>query len=480
MANGRASRFAKPKPEYDLVIVGVGSAGIVAAEFAAAIRLRVAAVEAARIGGDCLWTGCVPSKALLASARVAHQMRTADRFGIAAVEPDVDLEAVWRRIHAIREQIASTDDSPQRFHDLGVEVVFGRARLTGPNTVEVGDRRLETRYVLVATGSRPAVPPVDGLAEAGYVTSETVFELERPPRSLVVMGGGPVGVELAQGCRRLGMPVTLLQRGPRLLPRDEPELTGIVERTLLGEGVQVRLGADARRVSVENGRKIVEARIGDEDVSFEADDVLVAAGRSPTVNGLGLDRLGIEIGEHGIVVDGNLRTSVESVYAVGDVAGRYLFTHNAAHEAATALRDMFYPGSGKPSDLVPWCTFTDPELASVGLSVAEARQRHGDDTRIWSRELSRSDRARAESAGEGAVILVTARGRLVGAHVLAPGAGELIQQLGLAIRDERKLRELAGLIHVYPTVATSIQQLAGEAAYAYARRWARLLRVGGR
>jgi pyruvate/2-oxoglutarate dehydrogenase complex dihydrolipoamide dehydrogenase (E3) component len=469
------------KPEYDLVVVGLGSAGIVAAEFAAELDLRVAAVEESRIGGDCLWTGCVPSKALLASAKVAHHMRTADGYGIAPVEPAVDLAAVWRRIKVIQEEIASTDDSPDHFAELGVELVWGRARIVGHTTVMVDDRRLETRYVLIATGSRPAVPEVDGLAEAGFVTSETIFELVRPPTSLVVLGGGPIGVELAQGCRRLGIAVTLLQRGDRLLPRDEPELTSIVEQVLRDEGVDVRVGADVRSVSTANSRKIVTAEIGARDERFEAEAILVAAGRAPNVTGLGLEQLGVEIRHEGVAVDTRMRTSSRSIYAVGDAAGRFLFTHNAAHEAATAVRDMFFPGSGKPTELVPWCTFTDPELASVGLSTREALERHGDRaTRIWRRGLVHSDRARAEGTTDGIVVLVTAKERIVGAHVLAPGAGELIQALALAIREGMKLRDLAGLVHVYPTVATSVQQLAGDAAYEYGRRWAKRLRIGRR
>jgi len=469
------------KPDYDLVVVGLGSAGIVAAEFAADLGLRVAAVEASRIGGDCLWTGCVPSKALLASARVAHHMRTANRYGIAPVEPDVDLVAVWQRIRTIQQEIAMTDDSPEHFRELGVELIFGRAQLTGLTTVEVGDRQLGTRYILIATGSRPAMPKLDGLADAGFVTSETIFELERPPRSIVVLGGGPIGVELAQGCRRLGISVTLLQRGARLLPRDEPELTSIVEQVLRDEGVDVRLGASVRSVSTGNGGKVVHAEIDGREERAEAEEILVAAGRTPNLDGLGLAQLGIETASRGVAVDARLRTSVASIYAVGDVAGRYLFTHNAAHEAAVAVRDMFFPGSGKPADLVPWCTFTDPELASVGLTSAAAHERNGmQATRVWRRELARSDRARADGAVEGVIMLVTAKDKLVGAHVLAPGAGELIQELALAIRSGTKLRDLAGLVHVYPTMATSVQQLAGEAAYEYGRRWGRRLRIGRR
>jgi pyruvate/2-oxoglutarate dehydrogenase complex dihydrolipoamide dehydrogenase (E3) component len=463
--------------DYDLVVVGVGSAGLVAVEFAAQLGLRVAAVEASRVGGDCLWTGCVPSKALLASAKVAHHMRTAGGYGILSVEPEVDLEAVWRRIRAIQEEIASTDDSPDSIRERGVELLFGRARLASPHAVEVNGRRLDTRYVLLATGSRPAVPRVSGLGEAGFVTSETVFELERPPRRLAVLGGGPIGVELAQACRRLGMEVALFQRGARLLPRDEPELAAIVDDVLRREGVAVHLRADVRGVESENGRRFVDAG----GTKLEVDSILVATGRSPNVEGLGLDDVGIETGSRGIAVDDRLRTSVGSVYAVGDVAGRYLFTHNAAHEAAVAVRNMFFPGSSSPSELVPWCTFTDPELASAGLTVTAARERHGEEAvEVWRRSLEHSDRARAEGTTEGKVVLVTAKEKLVGAHVLAPGAGELIQALALAIRQGAKLRELAGLVHVYPTIATSVQQLAGHAAYAYGRRWGRLLRVGRR
>jgi len=463
--------------DYDLVVVGLGSAGLVAAEFASKLELRVAAVEASRVGGDCLWTGCVPSKALLASAKVARHMRTADRYGITPVEPEIDLAAVWRRIRTIQQEIATTDDSPDTLRERGVELVFGRARIAAPHTVEVDGRELSTRFVLIATGSRPAEPPVTGLPDAGFLTSETIWELEQPPRSLAVLGGGPIGVELAQACRRLGIEVTLFQRGERLLPRDEPALAAIVEQVLRDEGVDVRLGAHVESVSSANGRTVV---IGN-GTRVAADAILVATGRTPNVDGLGFEGLGIETGPRGIKVDARLRTSVDSVYAVGDVAGRHLFTHNAAHEAAVAVRNMFFPGSSRPAELVPWCTFTDPELASAGLTGAAAAARHGETaTRVWRRPLAHSDRARAESATAGEIVLVTAKGKLVGAHVLAPAAGELIQMLALAIRDGIKLRELAGLVHVYPTFATSVQQLAGDAAYDYGRQWARRLRIGRR
>lgn len=462
---------------YDLVIVGVGSGGLVAADFAATLGLRVAAVEAHRIGGDCLWTGCVPSKALLASAKVAHHMRRAAEYGIRPVEPDVDLEAVWARIRSVQDAIATTDDSPEHLEAKGVEVVHGAATIVSAHEVEVGGRRLDTRFILIATGSRPAVPDIDGLAEAGYLTSETLFELERPPASLVVVGGGPIGVELAQGCRRLGLPVTLLQRGARLLPRDEPELTKRVPDILRREGVEVQLDADLQRVRVEDGSLVVHARLGEAERTFRAGGILVAAGRTPNVDALGLAQLGIEVGPSGIVTDARSRTSVASIYAVGDVTGRQLFTHAAANQAAAAVRDMFFPGAGRPSALVPWCTFTDPELASVGLTAGAAAAQHGAGvTRTWTRELRDSDRARADGATDGAIVLVTAKEKLVGAHVLAPAAGEMIQELALAIDQGLKLRDLASLVHVYPTVATGIQQLAGEAGYERAKRFGWLVR----
>ncbi len=462
---------------YDLVVVGMGSGGIVAAEFAASLGLRVAAVERDRIGGDCLWTGCVPSKALLAAAKVAHHMRSADRFGIAPVEPEIDLSRVWRRIRAVREQIAVTDDSPERFRALGVELVHGSARLAGPNAVAVGERVLEARYVLLCTGSRPALPDLPGLREAEFLTSETIFELQHPPRSVVVVGGGPIAVELAQGLRRLGIDVTVLQRGDRLLRRDEPELSAIVATRLRAEGVDVRFGVETQSVEAADGRKAVLGTASGQAERWEAEELLIAAGRAPVVEGLELEGAGVSVGPSGIVVDERLRTSVESVYAAGDVAGRWLFTHSAGREAAAALRDMFFPGKARGIGLVPWCTFTDPELAHAGLTAAEAVERHGEGkVEVVRADLSHSDRARVEGEEEGRIVLVAAGGKLVGAHVLAPAAGELIHELALAIRRRLKLRDLGAMTHVYPTIATSVNRAGAEAAYAYAQRFGWLVR----
>ena len=462
---------------YDLVIVGMGSGGMVGAEFAATIGVRTAVIERGRVGGDCLWTGCVPSKALLASAKAAHVMRTADKYGLPSIVPEVDTELVWKRIRAIQQDVASTDDDPKRYEDMGVDILRGTARLTGPTTLDVDGSAIETRYVLLCTGSRPAVPPIDGLADAGYLTSESLFELERAPESMVMIGGGPIAIEMAQGFTRLGIRTTVLQKGPGILPRDEPELVRALTAKLTEEGVDLRLDVDTERVTVGTDGKTVHGTEHGAPASWTAAELLVAVGRRPNLEGLGLDQVGIATGPRGIKVDERMRTNVKSVYASGDVAGRFLFTHSAGYAAVRAIRDMFFPGKGKVSDSVPWCTFTDPELAHAGLTIAEARERFGDDVDVWHLDLAHSDRARAESATEGSIIIVTAkRQKVVGAHILAPAAGEMIHELALAITEELKLNQVASLIHVYPTLSTSIGQLAGEAAFEGAKRLRWLVR----
>ena len=460
----------------DLVIIGLGSGGMTAAEFAAGIGLRVAVVERARPGGDCLWTGCVPSKALLASAKAAHVMRNAHVFGLPDMAPQIDTGLIWERIKGVQSRIANSDDDPARFEALGVELVRGEARLCGPNTVAValaagGATELETRHVLVCTGSRPAAPDIAGLAQAGYLTSETFFEMDRAPASLCFIGGGPIAVELAQACARLGVTTTVLQKEPAILPREEPELVATLSGLLRADGVDLNTGVAITHVSSEHGTKTVHAG----GRSWSAEALFVATGRRPNVDGLGLEAIGVGVGPKGIEVDNRMRTAVPSVYAAGDVAGRYLFTHAAAHEAIRAVRDMAFPGKGTVTDLIPWCTFTDPELAHVGLTEAEACSEHGDDVEVWQMGLDHSDRARAESAPEGAIKIITVKRKIVGAHILAPAAGELIHELTLAMDLELKLTDLA-FVHAYPTMSSSIGQLAAEAAVEGAKRFHWLVR----
>jgi len=463
-----------PRSRFDLVIVGMGSAGMTAAEFAATLPIKVCAIERDRVGGDCLWTGCVPSKALLASAKAAHTMRHADRYGLTAVEPVVDRARVWERVRAVQAQLAATTDAPEHFTAKGLELRFGEATLTSATTVSVGGEELEAKHILLCTGGRPAVPPIPGLQEAGYLTSETLFEVTDPPASVVVIGGGPIAIELSQAFARLGMAVTVLQNQPGILPREDPELVALLTARLRAEGVEVQLGTKADRVEVEpDGTKVVHAG----DHSFRAEAILVAAGRAPSLDGLGLEALGVDVARAGVTVDDGQRTSVKSVWAAGDMTGGYLFTHAAGFEAARAVRNMLFPGTADDEVLVPWATFTDPELAHAGLTPAEATERFGpDDVEVHRHDLRDSDRARAEGAGDGQIVVVTHKGRIVGGHALAPAAGELIHELALAIKAKQKLTDLSTLVHVYPTIALGIQQLAAQASYAAARRYHFLVR----
>lgn len=467
--------------QYDLVIVGMGSGGTLAAEFAAGeLGLKVAAVERGPLGGDCLWTGCVPSKTLIASARVAHTVRTADRFGVAGSEPEVDLAAVWARIKSVQAEIAESDDNPERFREMGVELITGTATITGYRSVTVatadGTVELDTRYILICTGSRPSIPSIAGLDEVGYLTNETLFTLDRPPRSLVMVGGGPIATEMAQALVRLGVSTTVIEMAHRLVPRDEPELADRLGQILRDEGVDLHLATTASAVRQGSDGIVVETSDGGQ---FTAEALMVATGRLANVDGLGLDKLGIPITAEGADVDHHNRTNVASIYVVGDAAAdRPPFTHAAAHDAVLAVRNMFFPGTGTPARLVPWCTFTQPELAHVGLTAAQARDRHGlRGVRVFRHEFTDNDRARADGTTEGLILVVAAKDRIVGAHVLAPHAGELVHELALAIRFGIGVDELADLVHIYPTLSTGIGRIGADRAFDTGRRFRALARL---
>jgi pyruvate/2-oxoglutarate dehydrogenase complex dihydrolipoamide dehydrogenase (E3) component len=463
--------------DVDLVVVGFGSAGMTAAELASRLGLSVTVIERSRAGGDCLWTGCVPSKALIAAAKVAHQMRSAGSFGLAAADAPIDTGAVWRRMREVREEIARGDDDPVRFEALGVRVRWGVARVVGPHEVAItaddGDvTTLTARIVLLCTGGRPIVPAIPGLAEHGYFTSESLFELEHVPGHVVFIGGGPISVELAQALCRLGIATTVLQRHVRLLPRDEPELVDMLTETLQADGVEVCCGVQVARI--EPG-PIVVGSVDGVERRWQTRAIVIAAGREVDISALGLEELGIEADRRGVVVDDRGRTSVRSIYAAGDVVGRQLFTHAAAHQAAVAIRDAFYPGRGRIDAIVPWATFTEPTLAHAGLTVSEARDRFGAHrVRVHRWTLDHNDRAHTDRTS-GAIVLVErvrwGRSRLVGAHVLSTGAGELINELVVAMERGMSVADLGGVVHVYPTIATSLQQLGGQAAAARAHRY---------
>lgn len=462
---------------YDLIVIGAGSGGLLAAQLAAAGGTKVALVERNRLGGDCLWTGCVPSKTLIASAKVAHSMATAHDYGIAAVDPRVDLALVWKRIKEVQATVAEHDDNPARYREMGVDVRFGEARIAGRRAVVVAGETLRARRILIATGSRPSTPPIPGLRDLGHLTSESIFELDRPPSSLVMIGAGPISIELAQALNRLGIKVTVLEVADAVLTREEPALAGRLVATLRAEGVEIHTGVTTEQVRRVQRRVVVDTKIGGVVRQFSAEAIFVGAGRTPNVDGLGLDQVGVEVGPRGIVVDRHMRTSVRSIYAVGDIAGRYLFTHSAAHEATIAVRHMLYPFSPKVDDLVPWCTFTDPELAHVGMTEAEAKAAFGDEVDTYRIGLDQIDRTRADGHTDGEIIVVTRKRRVVGAHVLAPAGGEIIHELGLAIQNGTTIGQLGALIHAYPTLSSGIGQLALEGGLQSSRKYRWLSRL---
>lgn len=476
--------------EFDLLVIGGGTAGLVAAAGSASLGARVALLERDRLGGECLWTGCVPSKALIGTARLAHALGRTAEYGLPPVEAEFRGGRSGRRIlesvRAARARVQPHDD-PERFRDMGVEVVEGaEARFAADGTVEADGRSWRARRTLIATGSRPAVPPVEGLREAGCVTHEDVFDREELPASALVLGAGAVGVELAQACRRVGVEVTLLEAESRVLPREDAELAALLREVLEGEGVRVLTGVRAVRAGRDGGERtlrIEPARPGTDGggasggETLRAQEILVAAGRTPGVAGLGLEEAGIEVGPEGVVVDGKLRTTRPGVFAAGDVIGGLRFTHVADHEARAVVRNALFPfARGVDYSVVPRAIYTDPELASVGLSEAEARERHGDRVAVHRYDMAELDRAITDRQAVGRVKLVAGpRGELLGAQILAHRAGSLVVEAALALRLGADVTDLAELVHPYPTLSEGVRRAAQEAYRARltpsARRW---------
>ena len=442
---------------YDLAIIGGGSAGITAAGFAAQLGARVALVEKHRIGGDCTWTGCIPSKTLLKVAKVAHQMRTADLYGLGPIEPAIDLKRVMAHVRSVVAEVYQ-HESPERLRADGVDVLLGTARFLSPRTLAVGETTLTARRVLLATGARPFVPPVPGLDSVAYLTYESVWDMAVLPRHLLVIGAGPTGCEMAQAFRRLGSGVTMLEGSDRILPQDEPEASCVLADKFAEEGIGLRFNAMVEG-AWQDGEGIHVVASGDEVVG---DALLVAVGRRPNVDGLDLERAGVVYDGRGVGVDRHLRTSRRHVYAAGDCTGGYQFTHYAAWQAVMAVRNAFLPGASRGVvERVPWATFTDPEVAHVGLSESQARERSGDGVMTCQWSMDKVDRAQAEGDTAGFLKLVHRKdGSLLGVTVVAARAGEMVQEWTLALDRGLKLGDIANSIHVYPTYSFASMQAA--------------------
>ncbi|MGQ0712159.1 MAG: dihydrolipoyl dehydrogenase family protein [Gemmatimonadaceae bacterium] len=448
--------------EHDLIVIGGGAAGLVTSAGAAGIGARVALIEQDRLGGECLWNGCVPSKALIAAARAAHGARTADRFGVGVGELTVDFGRVMQSVRAAQQRI-EPHDSPDRFRSLGVDVITGTARFAGERSVQVDGRRMSAKRIVVATGSKPALPPIDGLGDVPFLTNETIFSLERQPETLLILGAGPIGLELAQAFARLGTRVRIVEATAELLPHEDRELADLLGKQLAAEGIEIVLDAKVARVSREGRGIRLEAKRGDGTaVAVDGDTLLVATGRVSNVKALDAGKGSVETGEDGIVVNDRLRTTADGVWAAGDVTGGLRFTHVADYEARLVIRNAFFPFSSKADySTVPWVTFTEPELAHVGLTEREARERHGDAVQVWRRPFDDVDRAIADAETHGMVKLITdRRGRILGGHVLGHGAGSLIAEITLAMKHRITAGKLGGTIHAYPTYSEAVKQAA--------------------
>lgn len=448
-------------PRHDIIAIGGGTAGLVTAAGAAGLGARVALVEADRLGGECLWTGCVPSKALVASARAAHAARHASTLGVDVGEVVPDGPRIFEWIRAAQRRI-EPHDSPERFRSLGVEVVTGTARFIGEREISVDGRRLDARHIVIATGTRPIVPDIPGLADVAFLTNESLFALDRLPRRLLILGAGVVGLEMAQAFARLGSDVQLLEASATLLPGEDAELVAQLASCLEREGVKVALGARVTRARSEGDEVVLDAEIGGARTEQRGDTLLVAAGRRGHIEELELAVPGVAT-ENGVVsVDDRLRTNVPGVWGAGDAIGGLRFTHVADYEARLVVRNALFPfGTRRDYRVVPWVIFTDPELAHVGLTEREARERHGDGVRVWRRPFDDLDRAVVDGQTAGMVKLITTRGgRLLGAHVLGYGAGNMIGELALAMKHGLGAAQLSATIHAYPTYPEAIKQAA--------------------
>ena len=444
----------------DLCVIGAGSGGLAVAAGAVQMGAEVVLIEKGRMGGDCLNYGCVPSKSLIAAGKAAHTVRTAARFGVNGHEPAIDFAAVHDHVKGVIAAIAP-HDSEERFTGLGVKVLRAPARFVGPRALEADGVRVEARRFVVATGSSPAVPPVPGLAAAPYLTNETVFDLTERPEHLIVLGGGPIGCELAQAQRRLGARVTLLELFS-ILPNDDPAAVEVVRRRLVDEGVELHEQVEASAVERDGNGVAVTFTGANRQQRLVGSHLLIAAGRRANVDDLGLDAAGVEYSPKGIVVDDRLRTTNRHIYAVGDVAGGLQFTHVAGYHAGIVIRNaLFRLPARVDTRAVPWVTYTEPELAQVGLTEPGARDR-GLEVEALTWPFADNDRAQAERATDGFVkVLLGRRGRILGATIVGERAGELIQTWVLALHNGLRIGSMAQFVAPYPTLGEASKRAAG-------------------
>jgi len=462
-ANVHPTDWKNPSPtgRYNLVVIGAGTAGLVTAAAAAGLGAKVALIERGLMGGDCLNVGCVPSKALISAARLAAAVREASQFGIHADPPTVDFAQVMQRMRRLRASI-SPHDSAQRFRELGVDVYFGQGTFTGGNTVEVGDQTIAFKKAVIATGARAAELPIPGLREVGYLTNESLFSLTELPRRLLVIGGGPIGSEMAQAFARFGSQVTQIEMGPHILGREEADAALIVQASMSRDGVHLVLNAKVIRVEREGSDKVLVVDQQGEEKRIVGDEILVGIGRTPNLDGLGLVSVGVKSHpQRGIEVNDHLRTTNPNIFAAGDVCSQYKFTHAADFLARIVTQNALFMGRAKASALlIPWCTYTSPEIAHVGIFPGQSA-REGSEVSSYTQQLAGVDRAVLDSETEGFVRVHCAKGsdKILGATIVGSHAGDMIGEIVMAMKHRIGLKKIASVIHPYPTRAEAIRKL---------------------
>ena len=454
------------KKDYNLIVIGAGSAGLVSAYIASVLNAKVALIEKHKMGGDCLYTGCVPSKALIRTGKILSYMKRSRDFGLKSAQVDFKFADVMERVQKVIQKV-EPHDSSERYTQLGVDCITGSAKILSPHEVQVNGKTLTTKNIIIATGARPAVPPIPGLDQVDYLTTDTIWNLRELPKKLVVMGGGPIGCELAQAFVRLGSEVTVVQVRPDILIREDEEASRIVRQKFIAEGVDVRVNSKCKEVVIQDGKKYMLVEKGETTDWVEFDQLLVAVGRAANARGFGLEEIGVQLGPRGMVeVDSYLRTTAhKNIYACGDVAGPFQFTHTAAHQAwYCAVNALFSPFKKFKVDyrVIPWCTFTDPEVARVGLNEKDAKEQ-GIPYEVVTYGLDDLDRAIADSEDKGYVKVLTVPGKdkILGVTIVGYHAGDLISEYVLAMKQGLGLNQILETIHIYPTMAEANKYAAG-------------------
>ena len=460
---------------YDLIIIGGGSAGLVAAGGAATLGAKVALIEQNALGGDCLYTGCVPSKTFIKSARFAHQAREAGKYGFQDLEPKFlndSFASITNRVQNVIE-IIEHHDAPEVFEKMGVSIVFGSPKFLSPNEIEVslknsGEKRvMRAKRFCISTGSRPLVPTISGLQETGFITNEEVFHLKELPQRLIILGAGAIGIELGQSFVRFGSRVTIIESAERILIKEDAEVSALMEKLLQAEGLEILTAAKAIKVhKSKNSAKVVTVEAGGKTCEIEADEILAAAGRQPNIESLDLEKAGVEYDEKRIKTNDYLQTSQKHIFAAGDVTAHFQFTHIADYEAQIVIQNAFVPFPLKKKTdfrVVPWATFTEPEIGRVGLTEAEAKEKFGNAVKIYKVNFTENDRAQTEGSTIGFAKIVAHKGKLVGATLVGEHAGELIHEFVWAMKENLKVSDLNRIIRVYPTLAKITQAIGTEA-----------------